>query len=97
VLGQPGELRGYGISIAVCAAFVGMFTANGALNEALKPAAPLPTTLQVSFAQVDAIGVAASFTVLLNLSIVLVKKLSPFVERLANRTPIEKPELATAG
>src|SRR5450756_2637671 len=37
----------YGISITVCAALVAVFNTNGALNDALKLATPLPTTVQI--------------------------------------------------
>jgi putative pyrimidine permease RutG len=70
----------YGISIAVCAALVAVFNTNSALNDALKLATPLPTTIEIGFAQLDAIGSATFFAVLLNLAIVIVKKLSPLAE-----------------
>lgn len=87
----------YGISIAVCAALVGVFGANGALNEALKPATPLPTTVQIGFVQLDAIGAATFFAVLLNLAIVLVKKLSPLADRSIGRSQTDgQPQPLTA-
>ena len=70
----------YGITIAVCAALVGVFGANGAVN-ALDPTQNLPTTLGIGFIQLDAIGAATFFAVLLNLAIVLAKKVSPFTDR----------------
>lgn len=82
----------YGMSLAVCAALVAVFGTNGALNEALKPAVPLPTTLSIGFAQLDAIGAATFFAVLLNLAIVVAKRLSPFGEGSAS----ERAEPAVA-
>ena len=74
----------FGISVAVCAALVGVFAANGAVNAALQAAnvaaETLPTTLSIGPIQLDAIGASTFVAVLLNLAIVLVKKLSPFVD-----------------
>jgi uracil-xanthine permease len=93
----------YGITIAVCAALVGVFAANSMFNnvlvnaltdpqyaswkpiaEAVKAAGLTPgqlsTTLSIGPAQLDAIGVSTFVAVLLNLAIVVVKKLSPFVD-----------------
>jgi uracil-xanthine permease len=74
----------FGISVAVCAALVAVFTSNGNVNAALAAAMvtadALPTTLSIGFIQLDAIGASTFVAVLLNLAIVLVKKLSPFVE-----------------
>ncbi len=78
----------FGISVAICAAMVGVFAANGAINEATKPAVLLPTTLQLGFVSLDPIGASTFAAVLLNLAIVLLKKVSPFVDR----TPATAPE-----
>ena len=87
----------YGISITVCAALVAVFNTNGALNDALKLATPLPTTVQIGFAQLDAIGSATFFAVLLNLAIVLVKKLSPFVDRSTEVAEVATEQLGYGG
>ncbi len=86
----------YGISIAVCAALVAVFNTNSALNAALKPAVPLPTAIEVGFAQLDAIGAATFFAVLLNLAIVVVKKLSPLVDNSGAAVSQDEPEAAPA-
>jgi len=71
----------FGISIAVCAALIATFTANGAINTALPHAAALPTTIKIGFVQLDAIGGSTFFAVLLNLAIVVAKKYSPFSDK----------------
>lgn len=86
----------YGMSIAVCAALVAVFNTNSALNAALKPATPLPTTLQIGFVQLDAIGAATFFAVLLNLAIVVAKKFSPFADRPETPAAEETTEAAVA-
>ncbi len=86
----------YGITIAVCAALVGVFGANGAIN-ALDATKQLPTTLGIGFIQLDAIGSATFFAVLLNLAIVILKKLSPIADHSTGSAPEEEPELVTAG
>ncbi len=70
----------FGVSVAVCAALVAVFNANGAINAALPHAVQLPTTLQFGFVQLDAIGSGTFCAVLLNLVIMLLKRYSPFAE-----------------
>ena len=43
----------------------------------------LPTTLEIGFVHLDAIGAATFFAVLLNLAIVVAKRFSPFADRSA--------------
>ena len=76
----------FGISVAVCAAMVAVFQANGAVNGAMAEAikagkfAALPTAIQLGPVSLDAIGASTFAAVLLNLVMVVVKKLSPFVD-----------------
>jgi uracil-xanthine permease len=71
----------FGVSIAVCAALIATFTANGAINAALPHAPALPTTLKFGFVQLDAIGGSTFFAVILNFAIVVAKKYSPFSDK----------------
>jgi putative pyrimidine permease RutG len=94
----------FGISVAVCAALVAVFNGNTAVNAALEAAkvvsTPLPTTLSIGPVALDAIGASTFVAVFLNLAIVLVKKLSPFVEdepaEVAGDEPEGRPTRATA-
>ncbi|HEX9014612.1 MAG TPA: solute carrier family 23 protein [Chloroflexota bacterium] len=82
----------FGISVAVCAALVAVFNTNGAIN-AIDATKHLPTAIGFGFIQLDAIGAATFFAVLLNLFIVVLKKVSPFSEK----SESEDAEPAIAG
>lgn len=94
--GQFENFGVFGISVALCAALVAVFNTNGslnALNDSLKLGqAALPTTIQFGFIQLDAIGTSTFAAVLLNLLIVVLKKISPFTEAPA----IDEPVIAAA-
>jgi putative pyrimidine permease RutG len=80
----------FGITIVVCAALVAVFNANSAVN-AIDATKNLPTAIGIGFVQLDAIGASTFFAVLLNLAIVILKKISPFAEQPAGATD-EQPE-----
>jgi putative pyrimidine permease RutG len=77
----------FGISVTVCAALVAVFQANGAVNSAMAEAitagkfAALPTAIQLGPIALDAIGASTFAAVLLNLAMVVFKKLSSLTER----------------
>jgi putative pyrimidine permease RutG len=85
----------FGISVAVCAALVAVFGANGAVNSAMAEAikagqfVALPTAIQLGPISLDAIGASTFAAVFLNLAMVVFKKISPFVDD-AESAPAER-------